>query len=159
VLNVAEKKRHVPSKNILVQASKILPTIMPFYWVKTSVGAVLQKFSAKERNGRMRHESLKWLKGAKLEDLEDALVIWIGQVDTNNETATDGVVKEQAKILRKQMSVTMSQILYTKTSKYFAPKTDRITKDDKKEEYYEGFNTKEATETVEKRSLVMFLQS
>jgi hypothetical protein len=27
-------------------------------------------------------ESLKWLKGEKLEDLEDALVSWIGQVHT-----------------------------------------------------------------------------
>jgi hypothetical protein len=34
------------------------------------------------------------------------LVIWIGQLHTNNETATDEVIKEQAKILGQQMSVT-----------------------------------------------------
>jgi hypothetical protein len=29
----------------------------------------------------MKCECVKWLKGAKLEDLDNALVIWIGQVD------------------------------------------------------------------------------
>jgi hypothetical protein len=33
----------------------------------------------KKRNGRMKH--VKGLKGAKLDDLEDALVIWIGEVN------------------------------------------------------------------------------
>jgi hypothetical protein len=37
------------------------------------------------------------LKGAKLEDLEDVLVIWIVQVHANNGTSTDEVIKEQAK--------------------------------------------------------------
>jgi hypothetical protein len=32
---------------------------------------------------------VKWLKGAKLEDLADALVIWIWQVNVKNGTATD----------------------------------------------------------------------
>jgi hypothetical protein len=33
-------------------------------------------------------ENLKWLKGAKLEDLEDMFVIWIGKVNKNR-TGTD----------------------------------------------------------------------
>jgi hypothetical protein len=46
----------VPSKNnILEQASKILSHISPFYGVNPSVGAVLEIFSVKERNGRMRY--------------------------------------------------------------------------------------------------------
>jgi hypothetical protein len=44
------------------------------------------------------------LKGEKREDLEDVSVIWIGQVYTNNETATDKIIKEQVKILVQQMS-------------------------------------------------------
>jgi hypothetical protein len=30
----------------------------------------------------MRHDSLKWLKGAEIKELEGALAIWIGQVHT-----------------------------------------------------------------------------
>jgi hypothetical protein len=41
-------------------------------------------------------ESVKWLKGAKLENLEDALVIWIRQVNERNGSATGGVIKEKA---------------------------------------------------------------
>jgi hypothetical protein len=36
------------------------------------------------------------LGGTKLEDLEDVLVIWLGQV--KNGTATDKVIKEQARV-------------------------------------------------------------
>jgi hypothetical protein len=54
-----KKKRRVPTKNnILVQASKILPTIFPFYGVNPSVSAVLQIFSANERNGRTKYEKI-----------------------------------------------------------------------------------------------------
>jgi hypothetical protein len=34
-------------------------------------------------------------KGCKL-DLEDVIVVWIGQVNAKNETATDEVIKELA---------------------------------------------------------------
>jgi hypothetical protein len=72
--------------NILVKASKILPTIYFFYGVHPPVGAVLEIFSVRKGNERMRCESLKWSMGAKLEDLEDVLVIWTGQVNTKNGT-------------------------------------------------------------------------
>jgi hypothetical protein len=42
---------------------------------------------------------VKWLKGVKLADPEDVLVIWIGQVNSKNGAATDEVIKEQAKVL------------------------------------------------------------
>jgi hypothetical protein len=42
---------------------------------------------------------VKWLKVAKLEDLEDVLVIWIGQLNSKSGTVIDEVIKEQAKIL------------------------------------------------------------
>jgi hypothetical protein len=65
----------VPSKNnILVQNSKILPTISPSCEANPPVDAVLKKWENE------RCENLKWLKSGKLEDLED--VIWIGQVHT-----------------------------------------------------------------------------
>jgi hypothetical protein len=35
------------------------------------------------------------LKGVKLEDLEGALVIWVGQMNVKNGTAADEVTKEQ----------------------------------------------------------------
>jgi hypothetical protein len=50
-------------------------------------------------------ESLKLLKGAKLEDLEDALVIRIGQVHTRNGTATAEVM-EQVNVSGQQMNLT-----------------------------------------------------
>jgi hypothetical protein len=46
------------------------------------------------------------IKGTKLEDLMDVLVIWIGQLHTNNEPETYEVIKEQAKVLGQQISVT-----------------------------------------------------
>jgi hypothetical protein len=36
------------------------------------------------------------LKGAKFEDNEDVFVIWMGQVNVKNGSATDTVIKEQA---------------------------------------------------------------
>jgi hypothetical protein len=50
---------------------------------------------------------VKRLKGEKL-DLEDVLVTCIGKVNAKNITATDEVIKEQAKICEQQMSVTNS---------------------------------------------------
>jgi hypothetical protein len=44
----------------------------------------------------------------KVEDLEDVLIIWIGQVNVKNGTAADEVIKEQAKVTGQQMSVTNS---------------------------------------------------
>jgi hypothetical protein len=49
------------------------------------------------------------------------LVIWIGQLHTNNDKATDEVIKEQVKIFGQQMSVTNS---VHKTCMYFAPKNE-----------------------------------
>jgi hypothetical protein len=71
----------VPTENnILLQASKI---IYPIYGVKTSIGQcwignILGEVNKWEKK---TCESVKWLKGAKLEDPEDVLVIWIGQVN------------------------------------------------------------------------------
>jgi hypothetical protein len=57
VLSVAERRMCAPIKNsILVQTSKILPTVSPFYGVNhPSVSTVLQIFSVRYRNRRMRH--------------------------------------------------------------------------------------------------------
>jgi hypothetical protein len=38
------------------------------------------------------------VEGTQPEDLEDALVTWIGQVNVKNGTATDGVIKEEPKV-------------------------------------------------------------
>jgi hypothetical protein len=47
----------------------------------------------------------KKLKGATIENLEDASVIWIGQVNARNGTATDKVIKQRAKALGEQIGV------------------------------------------------------
>jgi hypothetical protein len=47
--------------------------------------------------------SLKWLNGAKLQDLDDDYVIWIGQVHIKNGTATDEVITQHVKALRQQV--------------------------------------------------------
>jgi hypothetical protein len=105
-VSVAEKNTCAHVKNILVQRSKILPTISPFYGVNLpSVGAVLDIFSVRKRNGRMRCECVKWLKGTRLEDFKDASVNWIWQVKVRNGTANDEVIKEQVKVLGQQISV------------------------------------------------------
>ncbi|XP_021916826.1 tigger transposable element-derived protein 6-like [Zootermopsis nevadensis] len=67
------------------------------------VGDIL---SEREKWENERCENMKRLKGAKHEDLEDALIIWIGQVNARNGTTTDGVIKEQAKVIGQQMGVT-----------------------------------------------------
>jgi hypothetical protein len=51
---------------------------------------------------------VKWLNRAKLEYLEDTLVIWVGQLNGKNGAATGRLVKEQMKVLGQQMSVTNS---------------------------------------------------
>jgi hypothetical protein len=61
------------------------------------------------------------VKGAKLEDLKDALVIWIWQVYTQNGTKTYKVVKEQANLHGQQVSV-------TNFANNFAPKNEIIVK-------------------------------
>jgi hypothetical protein len=48
----------------------------------------------REMREREACKSVKWLKGEKLEDLEDVLVIWIEHVNVKNGTATDKVIKE-----------------------------------------------------------------
>jgi hypothetical protein len=49
------------------------------------------------------------LKGVKIEDLEDVLVIWVGQVNGKNAAATDEImsIKGTSKT-GQQMSVTVS---------------------------------------------------
>jgi hypothetical protein len=51
-------------------------------------------------------ESVKWLKGTEYEDLEDELVIWNGQINAKNETATDEIITELAKVVGQKMNVT-----------------------------------------------------
>jgi hypothetical protein len=36
---------------------------------------------------------VKWFKGAKLEETEDVLVIWIWQANAKNETESDEVIR------------------------------------------------------------------
>lgn len=48
---------------------------------------------------------MKLLEVTKFEDLEDALVIWLGQVNVKNETSTDEVIKEEVKAAGQQMSL------------------------------------------------------
>jgi hypothetical protein len=43
-------------------------------------------------------------KGTKFEDIEDASVIWMGQVNVKNGTATDEVIKEEVKAVGQQMT-------------------------------------------------------
>jgi hypothetical protein len=63
----------------LLETEKYCRIVPPFYGVNPSVGVVLKTFSSeREKRENETCESLKWLKGAKLEDLEDALVVWIG---------------------------------------------------------------------------------
>jgi hypothetical protein len=71
----------VPTKNnILVQASKILSAIFPLYGlIHSSVGAVLRGSQGKRKWENITCKSVKWLQGAKVEDLQDASVIWKGK--------------------------------------------------------------------------------
>jgi hypothetical protein len=57
-----------------MQASKILQTISPFYGANSSISwhCVGYIISEKNKSENETCESVKWLKGAKLEDLEDA---------------------------------------------------------------------------------------
>jgi hypothetical protein len=50
--------------------------------IHSSVSTVLKIFSEKKETGETRTENRKLLKSEKLEDLEDALAIWIRQVTT-----------------------------------------------------------------------------
>jgi hypothetical protein len=92
--------------NIVVQAS-ILPTIPPIYGLNPSiswhcVGDILSK---KEECENKTCGSVRWLKDAKLEDLEGVLVVWMRQVNAKNGT-------KQMKLLRNKE---VRQILCTKT--------------------------------------------
>jgi ABC-type lipoprotein release transport system permease subunit len=58
------------------------------------------------------------LKSAKLEELVDMLFISTGQVYTNDEKATDKIIKECAKILGHKISVTN----FTDKNLYFLQK-------------------------------------
>jgi hypothetical protein len=46
---------------------------------------------------KIENETCESLKSLKVAKLEDASVIWIGEVNAKNEAATDEVIKEQAK--------------------------------------------------------------
>jgi hypothetical protein len=95
-------------------------------WVKPiswrCVGDIL---SEKKKWENETCECLKWLKNAKLENPEDALVIWPGQVKRKNDTATVEVIKEQAKVCRQYMSV--ANFIH-KNWYVFAPKNEIIVK-------------------------------
>jgi hypothetical protein len=107
VLSVGEKKNVCAYKEQNPSASQ--QNIADYFsqlWGKPisrrCVGDIL---SEKEKWENERCESVKRLKGAKHEDLEDALIIWIGQVNARNGTATDGVIKQQAKVIGQRMGV------------------------------------------------------
>jgi hypothetical protein len=115
-------KEYVSTQNnILIQGRKILPTIYPVYKVNPSisrrcVGDILSK------NKKLKNEtceSVKWLKGEKLEHFENALVIWIRQVNAKSTTAGNEVIKELAKALGQQMNVIN---FVHKVGIYFTPK-------------------------------------
>jgi hypothetical protein len=105
---LVKKKPRLPTKNnILVQASKILPIIYFIYGVNPSSSRrCVADIQGREKWGNETRECVKWLKVAKLEDLEDELIIWTGQVNEKNGTATNEVVEEQAKVLEQQTNLT-----------------------------------------------------
>jgi hypothetical protein len=45
------------------------------------------------------------LKSAEIEDLEDVLVIWLGQMNAKNGVAISKVTKEHVKVIELQISV------------------------------------------------------
>jgi hypothetical protein len=51
-------------------------------------------------------ETVEGCKTAKHQDIEDTLIIWIGQVNVKNGTAADEVTKKQVKVNAQQMGVT-----------------------------------------------------
>jgi hypothetical protein len=74
-----KENRHMcPQINILVQASKILPTTSLIYRVNPSIsGHYTENIILSEKNKweNQTCERVKWLKGAKLEDFKGVLVI------------------------------------------------------------------------------------
>jgi hypothetical protein len=74
-INCWKEKPSVPArKNIMMQASTIMPTISSIYGLTHPSGsAVMEIFSVMEENGKIKQENVKWFKDAKREDLEDAL--------------------------------------------------------------------------------------
>jgi hypothetical protein len=97
-VRLVKEKAYVPTKNnILVQASKILPIISPIYGVNPSISQchVRDILSENKKWENKTCESVKWLKCAKLEDLEDELVIWIGQVNVKNRKSNEVIKKKQ----------------------------------------------------------------
>jgi hypothetical protein len=77
--------------NILVQASKILQTVSPIYWVKPTVSrrCVTYIFSEKRKWRNETYESVKWMKGEKPEDLETATDVVIKETSEGNWTADE----------------------------------------------------------------------
>jgi hypothetical protein len=79
--------------------------LSPIYGLNpSSIWHCVGNILSQKINERIKH--VKWSNGAKLEDIVDALVIWIGQVNVKNVTATDEVIKEEAKVIGQQMCVT-----------------------------------------------------
>jgi hypothetical protein len=108
VLSVG-KKRYFPTKNnMLVQVSKIFPTVSPVCGVNPPIiwCCVGDIFFFGGGGKQKMNKSVKWLKGEKREDFEDTLIIWILQMNARNGTATDELIKGEAKVLGRQMSVT-----------------------------------------------------
>jgi hypothetical protein len=62
------------------------------------------------------------LKGAKPEQLEDVLVIWIQQVYLKNKTATHDFIKEQAEVHGQQIRVT--NVVYRKRYVFCSKESD-----------------------------------
>jgi hypothetical protein len=100
-----EEASVLTKNNIPVQARKIFPAVSPIYGVYPSIGwhCGADVVSEEKKWENKTCESVKWLKG---ENLEDVLVIWIGQDNAKNETANDEVIEEQVKVLGQQISVT-----------------------------------------------------
>jgi hypothetical protein len=65
-------------------------------------------------------ESVKWLKGAEFKDLEEGLVIWIGQVNAKNGIPSDEMKFSNFRLFLKSRWVW--QILRAKTGMYFTQK-------------------------------------
>jgi hypothetical protein len=99
VVSFAGKKDVCTCKEQYPGASqKNMPTISPFYGVNPSISqcCVGDVLGEKNKWDNETCESVLWLKGAKLKDLEDEFVTWPGQMNTK-------VEQQLMKLLRKRL--------------------------------------------------------
>jgi hypothetical protein len=97
-LSICKKKKAVCASNEQYPGASHL-NFSHLWLTCPSVGTVLEIFSVEKKiNARTEDGSVKWLKDAKREDLEDMLVIWTGQVNEKSGTAADEEIKAHGKV-------------------------------------------------------------